>query len=108
MVLVDDVEIARLNEDYLQHQGPTNVISFPMTEGDFGDVNPGLLGDVVVSVETSIRDAEAGGYTPEEMLDFYIIHGILHLVGYDHVGSAEEAAVMEAKTEELWRGLHEA
>ncbi len=105
LVLVDDVEIARLNEEYLGHEGPTNVISFPMQEGDFAEVVPGLLGDVVISVDTVAREAVDYGYTTEEMLAFYLIHGILHLVGYDHVDSEEDAARMEAKTMELWRML---
>ncbi len=107
MVLVDDAEIGSLNYEYLGREGPTNVISFPMQEGFFGEVNPDLLGDVVMSVETALVEAEAGGCSPEEMLDFYLIHGILHLVGYDHEGAASEAeaARMEAKAHELWQVL---
>ena len=105
LVLVGDEEIAQLNADYLGHTGPTNVISFPMTEGAFGDVTPGLLGDVVISVEFVKVQADEGGYTLEELLDFYLIHGILHLLGYDHMTSEEDAAVMDAKTIELWHML---
>ena len=102
IVLVDDHRISELNEEYLGRSGPTNVISFPMLEGAFAEVNPHVLGDVVISVETVARQAGESGYTPEEMLDFYLIHGILHLVGYDHEGSPQDAALMEAKTHELW------
>ena len=102
LVLTDDAGIADLNRDYLGRTGPTNVIAFPMTEGDFAGVNPGLLGDVVISVETAAAQAEGSGYTPLEMLDFYLVHGILHLVGYDHEQGPEEAERMEAKTRELW------
>lgn len=105
LVLVDDAEIARLNQEYLGRSGPTNVIAFSMQEGRFAQVNPGLLGDVVISVQTALAEAAEGGYTLEEMLDFYLIHGILHLVGYDHEGSAGEAARMEIKANELWRIL---
>ena len=105
MLLVDDAEITVLNREYLGRDRPTNVISFPMQEGPFGEVSPNLLGDVVISVETVAAEADQGGYTPEEMLDFYLIHGILHLVGYDHEGAAEDAAHMEAKTKELWEAL---
>jgi probable rRNA maturation factor len=109
LVLVDDAEISALNAEYLGRTGPTNVIAFPMTEGPFGDLNPGMLGDVVLSVETVRTQAADGGFTLEEMLDFYMIHGILHLLGYDHVDSGEEAALMDAKTMELWHMLgHEA
>jgi len=105
LVLVDDAEISRLNLAYLGREGPTNVLAFPMLEGAYSDLTPGLLGDVVMSVETARVEAEAGGYTLEEMLDFYLIHGILHLVGYDHEGAADEAARMEDKTNELWQVL---
>ena len=102
LVLVDDEEMARLNSEYLGHEGPTNVISFPMLEGEFAGMNPDILGDVVISMETTLAHARDGGYTPEEMLDFYLIHGILHLLGYDHVNDPEEAARMEARTREIW------
>jgi len=105
LLLVDDAEIGRFNRDYLGREGPTNVIAFSMREGLYAEINPQLLGDVVISVETAATDAEKGGFTLEEMLDFYLIHGILHLVGYDHQGSLEEAARMEAKGQEIWRML---
>ena len=105
VMITDDDGIQELNRDYLNRDRPTNVISFPMQEGDYGDVNPNVLGDVVLSVETVARDAEALGYDLLEMLDFYLIHGILHLIGYDHEGAADEAAQMEAKTRELFEAL---
>jgi probable rRNA maturation factor len=100
-VFVDDVRIADLNQMYLQHTGPTNVISFPMREGDFSEINPQVLGDVVISVDTCAREAESAGISLETRLDQLLIHGILHLLGYDHVNSESEARVMEAKSDEL-------
>lgn len=105
MTLVDDPEITRLNEQYLNRPGPTNVLAFPMREGDFTEVNPDLLGDVVISVDTTASQADECGYTFEEMLDYFLIHGILHLVGYDHVQNPDQAAAMEAKAEEMQRLL---
>jgi probable rRNA maturation factor len=101
IVLVDDTRIADLNQIYLQHSGPTNVISFPMREGDFSEINPQVLGDVVISMDTCAREAEEGGITMEARLDQLLIHGILHLMGYDHVHSEAEARVMEAKSDDL-------
>jgi probable rRNA maturation factor len=101
IVLVDDVRIADLNQMYLQHTGPTNVISFPMREGEFSGINPQVLGDVVISLDTCAREAEAAGMAMEARLDQLLIHGILHLLGYDHVQSESEARVMEAKSNEL-------
>ncbi|MEE9517594.1 MAG: rRNA maturation RNase YbeY [Candidatus Adiutricales bacterium] len=105
LVLVNDAEISRLNLDYLNRAGPTNVISFPMNEGSLCDLNPELLGDVVISVETTARDAEKGGFTLDEMLDFYLVHGILHLLGYDHEDSGHRAAEMEAQSRNIWNML---
>lgn len=101
ILLVDDDHIARLNEMYLNHQGPTNVISFPMREGEHGDVHPELLGDVVISIDTCLRESRDGGMSGSERLDELLIHGILHLFGYDHVHSRSEADIMEAKSREL-------
>ena len=105
LVLVDDAEISRLNETHLDRTGPTNVISFPMNEGAYADVNPDLLGDVVISMETTARDARIQGFSVEEMLDFYLVHGILHLLGYDHEDSADRAAEMEARSRNIWNML---
>jgi probable rRNA maturation factor len=99
--MVDDARIADLNQLYLQHSGPTNVISFPMREGDFGEINPHVLGDVVISMDTCAREAEEAGITVEARFDQLLIHGILHLLGYDHVHSESEARVMEARSDEL-------
>jgi probable rRNA maturation factor len=75
-----------MNRDYLRKDRPTNVIAFSLAEGDFGDVNPGVLGDVVVSVETAAREARAVRIPVEDAILYLIIHGILHLAGYDHEG----------------------
>ena len=101
IVIVDDARIADLNQTYLQHTGPTNVISFPMREGDFNEINPQVLGDVVISMDTCAREATEAGITTEARLDQLLIHGILHLMGYDHVNSESEARVMEAKSDDL-------
>jgi probable rRNA maturation factor len=101
ILIVDDDQIAELNETYLNHSGPTNVISFPMQEGRFSDITPGLLGDVVISVDTAHREAVDAEMEMADRFDQLLIHGILHLVGYDHVNSKEAAAAMEKKSDEL-------
>jgi len=100
--MVDDIRIEKINKQYLGRSGPTNVISFPMAEGDFTGINPHVLGDVVISVETAKRQAEESEISLEEMIDFFLIHGILHLLGYDHERSGAEAQVMRAKEKELF------
>jgi probable rRNA maturation factor len=107
VLLVDDPQIAVLNEEYLHRPRPTNVIAFPMQEGAFAELTPDLLGDVVISVETSDREAEEGGIAPEERFLELLIHGILHLLGYDHENDEAEAARMEKKTRELMAVLGE-
>jgi probable rRNA maturation factor len=101
ILLVDDQQIAALNKQYLGRTGPTNVIAFPMQEGPFADISPNLLGDVVISVETSEKEALAAGMRSEERFLELLIHGILHLLGYDHETDEKEAARMEEKTREL-------
>ncbi len=84
LLLVGDRTIARLNEQYRGILGSTDVLSFPMREGLFGALSPGLLGDVVISAETADRQARAAGRSLREELAALLIHGILHLLGYDH------------------------
>mgnify|MGYP001138459399 FL=1 len=86
---------------YLNRQGATNVIAFPMTEGEFGDINPDLLGDVVISMDTAAREAEAIEMTFENRFKELLIHGILHLFGYDHETDEADAREMEDKSEAL-------
>jgi len=98
IVFVDDQQIRELNQRYLKRDRPTNVISFPMAQGEFPEINPQLLGDVVISVETAVREAEESGLSFEEEVAFLLIHGILHLTGYDHTGGGRPrmAVVQEA------------
>ena len=86
LMIVDDEGIRTINRDYLRRDRPTNVIAFSLTEGDFGDVNPGVLGDVVVSAQSATREARTAGIPIEDAILYLIIHGILHLAGYDHEG----------------------
>lgn len=100
LVLTDDSEIAVLNKEYLNHEGATNVISFPMQEGDFSGINPQILGDVVISLDTALKEAEQAEMSMEERLNELLIHGILHLLGYDHEIKEDEDE-MEEKSREL-------
>jgi len=101
IVIVDDTEIAALNQTYLNREGATNVIAFAMREGAYADISPQLLGDVVISIETAHRESEVAGMDPEKRFDQLLVHGILHLFGYNHETDRIEAARMEGKSEEL-------
>ncbi len=92
-----------MNRTWLGKDRPTNVISFAMQEGEGAGVQADLLGDVVISVETAARDAAEAGVAVENELYFLLLHGILHLLGYDHErGSADDAQRMEARERELF------
>jgi probable rRNA maturation factor len=101
ILLVDDPQIATLNQKYLDRQGPTNVIAFAMREGEFSHLTPHLLGDVVISVDTAAREAQDAGLSRERRFNELLVHGILHLLGYDHEDSEKEALRMEEKSREL-------
>ena len=104
ILFVDDRQIRDLNEKYFKRNRPTNVISFPMAQGEFSEINPHLLGDVVISVEMAIKEAQESGLSLEEEIAFLLIHGILHLMGYDHTrgGRQQMAVVQERLFNRLW------
>jgi probable rRNA maturation factor len=101
ILLVDDPQIAILNQKYLDRQGPTNVIAFAMREGEFSHLTPHLLGDVVISMDTAAREALDAGLSRERRFIELLVHGILHLFGYNHEDSDKEARRMEKKSREL-------
>jgi probable rRNA maturation factor len=101
ILIVDDPQIEELNRQYLDREGPTNVIAFAMREGDFSDLSPHLLGDVVISTDTAAREAGNAAMSTERRFNELLVHGILHLLGYDHEIDEEEARVMEDKSREL-------
>jgi probable rRNA maturation factor len=106
LVFTDDEGIRALNRDYLGRDWPTNVISFAQGEGQWGHLNPQLLGDIVVNVERVQKDASVGELPFTDVLDFFLIHGLLHLLGYEHEGErTDEAERMERKENELFFSL---
>ncbi len=105
VLLVDDGQIAALNRVYLNREGPTNVIAFPMQEGRCAPPGPDLLGDVVVSVDTADREARQAGMELEERLTQLLVHGLLHLCGYDHEQGEAGARRMAARSRRLLKIL---
>ena len=120
LTLTDNDGIHEINKMYRQIDRPTDVLSFPMLSyeaaGDFSKLeddyddnfNPDtgeiMLGDIVISVDKVLEQAESYGHTPRREYAFLIVHSMLHLFGYDHM-TPEEAAVMEAKQEEVLQRL---
>jgi probable rRNA maturation factor len=108
ILIVDDAMIQIINRGYLGKDRPTNVISFAMQEGEGSGVQPDLLGDVVISAETAARDAGEAQSAFDGELYFLLLHGILHLLGYDHErGTKAEAKRMEARERELFLRIRE-
>ncbi len=99
--IIDDPEMHNLNRDYRGKDKPTNVLSFAMNEGDFNTINPEILGDVVISADTALSESVEYDIKFEERLFQLLIHGILHLVGYDHERGENDSAVMEKKSDEI-------
>jgi len=94
LVLTGDDEIRELNRQYRRKDKATDVLSFPL-----GD--PYMLGDVVISIDRAAAQAESYGVTVDEELGRLLIHGILHLIGYDHVNGGHQARKMCEKEAEL-------
>ncbi len=102
LLLVDDTQIQGLNRRYLGRDKPTNVLAFPMREGEFSTLHPHLLGDLVISVETARRQMKRFGLDEMTMVILLMIHGILHLLGYEHEGARKEAREMTLKQKDLF------
>jgi probable rRNA maturation factor len=100
VLITDDASISELNRRYLGREGPTNVLAFPMNEQSPSG-HPRLLGDVVVSVDTAAKESTRWGEPLEETLFRLLIHGVLHLLGYDHERSPAKARRMEKEQERL-------
>ena len=100
--LLDDEAMARLNERYRGKRGPTDVLSFSLMEGAYNELRGGMLGDVIVSLDTAARQAKRGRRSLDEEVLRLVIHGTLHLLGHDHQEDAE-ARRMRAEERRVWR-----
>ena len=101
VALLDDTAIATMNQEYLEHEGPTDVITFAMHEGDEPP-----LGDIYVGVEQAVRQAAEFGATPAEEVLRLAVHGTLHVLGYEHPEGAERTgSEMFIRQEELLRSF---
>lgn len=104
ILFTDDNHIAELNRRFLKREGPTNVLAFSM-RGDDKDPDTQMLGDVVISLDAAMRDAKRDDVSFDETIDRLLIHGLLHLLGYDHEISDQEARRMEEETERLLKTI---
>jgi probable rRNA maturation factor len=104
VVLVDEDTMSAYHEKYMNEKGPTDVLSFPMDElrppGDDEEPPEGLLGDIVLCPAVTARQAAEHGRTPDAEAEYLLVHGLLHLLGYDHA-TAEERAEMFGLKDDL-------
>ena len=101
VLLTDDKKIRELNKKYRGQDRATDVLSFPQNEEEENEPSYHLMGDVVISTVTAKRQASQHGLSLEEEIVLLLIHGILHLLGFNHERS-EEACHMKKKTRELF------
>jgi probable rRNA maturation factor len=107
ILFTDDAHIADLNSQYLGRKGPTNVIAFPMGDKDTSGIDLVMLGDIVISVDTALRESHEFNVSLEDRIDNLLIHGILHLAGYDHEKSHAESKRMEEEEKRLMEVIRE-
>jgi rRNA maturation RNase YbeY len=105
VALIGNAEMRKLNAQYRNKDYPTDVLSFPMEQT--GPAATRLLGDVIISVEKAREQANERGRTPDQELATLLIHGIVHLLGYDHERSAKDARVMKRVEDKIYRQLCE-
>ncbi len=108
ILFTDDREMGALNSRYRAKEGPTNVLAFAMDDcgaAEDTDMSPPspMLGDVVISLDRALQESVELGETLEQRVDTLLVHGVLHLVGYDHEKSEEEALRMEEMEKRLLR-----
>lgn len=118
LTFIDADEMAELNRIHMGHDGPTDVLSFPLDaddermrgdgfqsglDGDHSDVPPVLLGDVVICPVVAIDQAAEHCGDPETELTLLVVHGVLHILGHDHAEPIDEAVMVERETAHLQR-----
>jgi len=108
VVVTDDQGIRELNRDFLGEDAPTDVLSFGVQEEDGPFVSApeagSYLGDIIVSYPQAVAQAEEQGHSVERELDLLVVHGVLHLLGYDHA-EEEEKATMWARQDQVLGAL---
>ncbi len=106
ILFTDDREMSELNLRYRAKEGPTNVLAFAMDESgteenEYLPPPSVLLGDVAISIDRARQESLESGETLRQRVEALLVHGVLHLVGYDHEKNEEEALVMEEMEKRL-------
>ncbi len=100
IVLTDDDQLRQLNRDYLGIDDVTDVLSFPASESD-PDTGTVYLGDILISLPRARQQALDAGHTLGQELQLLVVHGVLHLLGYDHADAPEKSRMWQAQAEIL-------
>lgn len=99
VVFTDDGEMRNLNRNFRGVNKSTDVLAFPINDGRFASINPDTLGDIVISVPKARDQAQTKDHSLERELSVLLIHGLLHLLGFDHE-TDKDAAVMQEQEQE--------
>ena len=102
VILTDDARLHEPNLNYLGVDAPTDVLSFPASETD-PETGAPYLGDILISIPRAQAQAEAAGHSLEAEVQLLVVHGVLHLLGYDHAQEEEKARMWNAQAEILAR-----
>ncbi len=105
IVFVNNRRMRTYNRDYRKIDRATDVLAFPMLEGIGGDLHPGFLGDIMISLEMTEKEAYLYQKAMSEQLLILLVHGILHLLGYDHERSESEAHRMSRREQFLLKRI---
>jgi len=100
LLVSDDVQLQEMNHKFLHADAPTDVLSFPASETD-PETGRNYLGDILLSLPRAAQQAHAAGHALEAELQLLVVHGMLHLLGYDHAGVEEKVRMWAAQTEIL-------
>jgi len=100
IVLTDDRQLHELNRDYLGVDAPTDVLSFPASESD-PETGTTYLGDILISIPRATQQAQAAGHPVEAEVQLLVVHGVLHLLGYDHADDEEKAQMWDEQAKVL-------
>lgn len=105
VTFVDDKTIQEMNKEYRNIDASTDVLSFPLGENGVYDENPAtgakMLGDIVISIEHAVKQAELFGHGLDREIAFLTVHSMLHLLGYDHINGGLEQVRMREKEEDI-------
>jgi probable rRNA maturation factor len=101
ILFTSDDHIKELNKTYRKKNRPTDVLAFSQKEGNSIEINTRILGDVVISIDTARRQADELRHSVEKEIYILLIHGILHLLGFDHAKSKQDVLKMQSKEKEL-------